>query len=281
MGLEQEAKPALSSWHSKVLPPSLELKVKVAEVELEGSGGPESMVVSGSVVSTVHALKDVVTDEGTLLLPVFCSPTESGIFKIKRTPSRVGLVTEAFRRSPDVKRSRHPTHSVAVWGKRRDEFLAGHENTGGLGVDSPFHKAAKAGAEVLMIGCDFTTLSIIHCAEAVYRVPYLGKVFYPGYDRTLTLIDYDGSEIVFPPKDNPTDSAVFTRVQEEMERRGKITHCKLADAECLKFSAAEAIDTAVEMLKADPGVLLCDNPRCTPCTEAHRIVKQWRESQTG
>jgi len=228
--------------------------------------------VDGGVVASVHALKDAVTPAGTLLLPVFSSPPKDGIFKIKRTPSRVGLITEAFRRSADVKRSRHPTHSVAAWGKRRDEFLADHEKTSALGPDSPFHKAAQAGAQVLMIGCNMTTLSLIHVAEALLPVPYLGKVFYPGYNRTLTLVDYDGSEIVFPPFNNPTDSASFTRVQDEMERRGHITHCKLADAECLRFDAMTVLNCALEMLREDPGILLCDNPRCGVCREAKKYV---------
>jgi len=222
--------------------------------------------VDGGVVASVHALKDAVTPAGTLLLPVFSSPPKDGIFKIKRTPSRVGLITEAFRRSADVKRSRHPTHSVAAWGKRRDEFLADHEKTSALGPDSPFHKAAQAGAQVLMIGCNMTTLSLIHVAEALLPVPYLGN------NRTLTLVDYDGSEIVFPPFNNPTDSASFTRVQDEMERRGHITHCKLADAECLRFDAMTVLNCALEMLREDPGILLCDNPRCGVCREAKKYV---------
>jgi len=228
--------------------------------------------VDGGVVSSVRALKDAVTTEGTLLLPVFSSPTRDGIFKIKRTPSRVGLITEAFRRSADVKRSRHPTHSVAAWGRRRDEFLADHDKTSALGPDSPFHKAARAGAYVVMIGCDMTTLSLIHVAEALLPVPYLGKVFYPGYNRTLTLIDYDGSEVVFPPFNNPTDSAAFTHVQDEMARRGHITRCKLAEADCLRFDAMTVLDCALEMLREDPGCLLCDSPSCSVCREARQYV---------
>jgi aminoglycoside 3-N-acetyltransferase len=228
--------------------------------------------VDRGVVSTVRALKDVVTGEGTLLLPVFSNPRPDGIFKIKRTPSRVGLVTEAFRRSADVKRSRHPTHSVAAWGRRRDEFLADHDKTSALGPESPFHKAAQAGADILMIGCNMTTLSLIHVAEAMLPVPYLGKVFYSGYNRTLTLIDYDGSEVEFPPFDNPTDSAAFIKVQDEMERRGRITHCKLADADCLRFDAMTVLNCALEMLREDPGVLLCDNAGCEVCKEARGYV---------
>ncbi len=234
--------------------------------------------VDGGVVTIVRALKEVVTPEGTLLLPVFSSPTPDGIFKIKRTPSRVGLITEAFRRSEGVLRSKHPTHSVAAWGKRRDEFLADHEKSTGLGVDSPFHKAAKAGADILMIGCDLTTCSLVHVGEAVVRVPYLGKVAYPGYDRTLTLIDYDGSRIEFPCKDNPGDSANFTVVQEEMERRGLIAHCKVGQAESLKFKAMDCLDTTVDLLKKDPAALLCNNPRCPVCPKSRQIIAQAQAS---
>ena len=224
--------------------------------------------VEGSVVTSVRVLKEVIGEEGTLLLPVFSSPTKDGVFKIKRTPSRVGLITEAFRRSKDVLRSKHPTHSVAAWGRRRDEFLAGHETTSGLGLGSPFAKATLAGADVLMVGCDFTTLSLIHVAEAGAREPYLGKVFYPGYERTLTLVDYDGSEIVFPPHDNPTDSVAFNKVQVEAEKRGLLTHCTLADADCIRFKARDIYDVAFEMCAEDPAALLCDSPRCGVCKEA-------------
>lgn len=225
-------------------------------------------------VSAVRALKAVVTEEGTLLLPVFSNPTPDGIFKIKRTPSRVGLITEAVRRSRDVRRSRHPTHSVAAWGKRATEFLADHEKSTALGVDSPFHKAAKAGADIIMIGCHLTTCSLVHVGEAIVRTPYLGKVFYPGYDRTLTLIDYDGSEMKFEPVDNPGDSANFTVVQEEMERRSLIEHCKVGSAETLKFRAMDCLNVTVELLRDDPTVLLCSNPRCAVCPAARKLVEQ-------
>ena len=231
-------------------------------------------VVDGGVVTSVHVLKEVIGPEGTLLLPVFSNPPKDGVFKIKRTPSRVGLITEAFRRSDGVMRSLHPTHSVAAWGKRRDEFLAGHDKTSGLGVDSPFHKAAKAGADVLMIGCDFNTLSLIHCAEAAAKVPYLGKVFYDGYERTFTLIDYEGNAHPVPPYNVPTDSAVFRRVQAECEKRGMLSHSKLAEADCIKFKAMDAFNVALEMVQKDPAILLCDNPRCSVCVKAKEICKQ-------
>jgi len=225
-------------------------------------------------ITAVKALKAAVGEAGTLLVPVFSSPRADGIFKMKRTPSRVGLITEAFRRSNGVLRSRHPTHSVAAWGKRAAEFVADHDKTTALGADSPFHKAAQAGAYIIMIGCHLTTCSLVHVAEAVVRVPYLGKVTYPGYDRTLTLIDLDGNEQKFEPVDNPGDSANFTVVQDELERRGQIRHCKVGSAETLRFDAMACLNAATDLLKADPAALLCSNPRCPVCPPARRIVEE-------
>ena len=230
--------------------------------------------VDGSVVTLVKLIKEAVGPEGTLLVPTFNRPPANGVFKIKRTPSVVGLLTEAFRRSEGVRRSMHPTHSVVAWGKRRDEFLAGHEKTSGLGVDSPFHKAAKAGADILHIGCTMTTCSLVHVGEAIVRAPYLGKVSYGGYDITMTLVDYDGNEHEFPLYDNPGDSKAFINVQNEMDRRGMIHHCKVGGAESIKFDAMDCLNTTVEMLREDPAVLLCDKPTCPVCPASRKIIAE-------
>jgi hypothetical protein len=53
-GLEQAVKEAPSRLHSNVEPASLALKTNVAVVSVVGSVGPESIVVWGALVSTVH-----------------------------------------------------------------------------------------------------------------------------------------------------------------------------------------------------------------------------------
>jgi len=37
----------------------------------------------------------------------------------------------------------------------------------------PWRRAAQLGAKVLMIGCPFTSLSLVHAAEEVAQSPYL------------------------------------------------------------------------------------------------------------
>ena len=231
--------------------------------------------VDDGVVTISRAIREVVTERGTVLVPTFCRPIDDGVFKIRRTPSIVGLVTESFRRTPGSIRSMHPTHSVVGWGRRAAELTAGHEKTSGLGVDSPFHKAAKEGAYILMIGCDLRTCSLVHVAEAILRVPYLGKVCYAGYDRTLTLIDRDGHAHDVPPRDPPGDSVAFTRVQDALEQGGLIRHGSVGQAETLRFTGADCLRVSVALLRQDPAALLCDKPGCPVCPPSRRIVEEY------
>jgi aminoglycoside 3-N-acetyltransferase len=229
--------------------------------------------VEGGPQTVVRALMAAVTEAGTILVPTYTSPQPDGLFHHASTPSRTGLITETFRTMPGVVRSLHPTHSVSAWGRQAREFTDGHDRTSGLGVKSPFHKAALAGGQVLMIGCSMTSCSLVHVSEAIVRTPYFGAVFYPGYERTLTMVLADGRRIEVPPKDNPTDSAGFLALQAELDRRGLITHCRLGAAACLKFSGRECLAVAVEMLKADPAALLCHNERCAVCPKARELCR--------
>jgi len=230
--------------------------------------------VQDGTKTTVAAIKEVITPAGTVVMPALSSPQPDGRFYMAKTPSRVGLVTEVFRVSEGVKRSKHPTHSICAWGKRADEVLAGHEKTSGAGVGSPLHRATDAGADVLMIGCDLRTCTLVHVSEAIVRTPYLGKVGYPGYDRTWTLVDYDGSETVFPPKDSPGDGNGFVSVQKELDKRGLLKRCKFGSADCLKFSGKDCLDIAVELLQKDPAAVLCDNPKCAVCPRSKEIIAE-------
>ncbi len=50
----QGPKPAPSRLHSKLEPASVDVKLKLAEVEFVAAGGADVIVVSGAVRSTVH-----------------------------------------------------------------------------------------------------------------------------------------------------------------------------------------------------------------------------------
>jgi aminoglycoside N3'-acetyltransferase len=88
------------------------------------------------------------------------------IFDPQRTPAQVGLLAEVFRRSPDVLRSVHPTHSVAAWGADAGWWIQDHhlaETPCGRGT--AFARLLERNGKILLAGVDITTCSFFHCAE--------------------------------------------------------------------------------------------------------------------
>lgn len=72
----------------------------------------------------VYAIQYVIGKEGTLLMPAFSYSFCKGLeYDIQRSPSDVGILTEHFRKMPDVYRTQHPIFSFSIWGKRVEEFL--------------------------------------------------------------------------------------------------------------------------------------------------------------
>ena len=228
--------------------------------------------VIGGAAAVVGALRDAVGETGTLLMPAFSDPSPDGRFNLLRTPSRTGLLSETFRVTPGVVRSRHPTHSVAGWGAGREALLAGHERSAPLGVGSPLHRAAGAGAQVLTIGCGLTAASVLHVAESVARVPHLGRAWYPGYDRPVDCDDGAGGAWTYRPRDVPGDSSRFGELEPALRERGLLRSVMLGGAACLRFDAAGAVAYAVEVLTRDPLAFLCDQPSCGYCGMARRVA---------
>jgi aminoglycoside 3-N-acetyltransferase len=247
-------------------------RIKAGDILIVHSSFKSLGPVEGGPATVIAALQDVLTASGTLLMPVFTSPQPDGVFYYRTAPSRTGAITEAFRTSPGVLRSRHPTHSVAAWGACAKVFLEGHPRTTALGPDSPFHRAALAGGLVLMVGCRMTSCSLVHVAEALAKVPYLGRVFYPGYQRTLVIDDGTKQRVEVPPLNVPGDSAGFAVVEEELARRGLLQHPRLGEAVCLKFLGKHALLTAASLLQGNPGALLCDNPDCCVCPQSRAVL---------
>jgi len=228
--------------------------------------------IDGGAATVVAALQEALGPRGTLLMPTFSHPTVDGIWHMADTPSRTGAITEAMRVCAGAVRSFHPTHSVTAWGARAVEFTTGHERTSSVGVDSPLHLAAKAGADILMIGCNFKACTMVHIAESIVRPPYVGKVCYPGYDRDLLGIDTAGRKQPFTWIDTATDSVGFMLVQQTMEKQGDIAQVRLAQANCLRFTSQACLDTSIALLRADPGSLLCRKANCPVCAPGLVLV---------
>ena len=121
------------------------------------------------LTSIIDAFKEVVGATGTLIMPTFTYDFSEGrIFDVNNSKSTVGVLTEFFRKSPDVVRTTHPILSVAIWGANKDFFLDISKDS--YGKNSIFGKLQKCNAKIVLMGTD--RLTYLHYIEKSIGVPY-------------------------------------------------------------------------------------------------------------
>jgi len=119
--------------------------------------------------SLVESFQECVGDYGTIVMPTFTySFSEGKVYDKESSKSTVGILTEYFRRLPDVRRTIDPMLSVAVWGKHRDDLIdIGHNS---LGQYSIFDKLHRLNGKVVLFGTRECTF--VHHVECMHKVPY-------------------------------------------------------------------------------------------------------------
>lgn len=159
--------------------------------------------VENGANTVIDALIEVIGEEGTLAMPSF--PAFIGgeyglvlnnqiVFDVRISPTAMGKIPDTFWRRPGVKRSIHPTHSVAAWGKMRDWLIADHEKcSSSCGANTPFHKICLSKGKILLIGVTHANNTCLHTVEDTNGVPTRScELFYP------KVIDYEGKVVTVP-----------------------------------------------------------------------------------
>lgn len=76
-----------------------------------------------------------------------------------------------MRTTPGARRSGNPGASVAAIGAQADFLVADHPLDYGYGEGSPFEKLVALGGKVAMIGAPPDTMTLLHHAEHLARIP--------------------------------------------------------------------------------------------------------------
>lgn len=202
----------------------------------------------------IDQLLDAVGPQGIIVMPAFTYDNET--FALD-APSRTGALTEVFRRRQEAVRSLHPTYSVAAIGEGAAGLLEGHERAGATALDSPLDRLAASGGFVLLLGVGHTANTTAHVGEFHADAPYLGIPFDPdwpthGFDRF------------------PGCSRAFGLLERPLRERGAIRDGKVGGALAQLVSGAAVIEATVELLRGDPGALLCTDPGCYRCSRARK-----------
>ena len=143
--------------------------------------------VCGGAVAVIQALMDVITPEGTLVMPThsgdlsdpakwahppvpesWWQPIRESMpaYHPQYTPSRgMGTIPEVFRTMPGVLRSSHPALSFAAFGKNAKFITENHSLTFSLGEQSPLARVYELDGEVMLLGVGFGNNTSFHLSE--------------------------------------------------------------------------------------------------------------------
>jgi len=138
----------------------------------------------------VDALLETVGSEGHILMPN--SPNASfqldyiqqlSVFDVQNDVSKLGAITEYFRKLPNSIRSEHPTEPVSCVGPNADFFVGNHfGNMTPYNEKSPFYKVSQMNGKILYVGVTLdnagTNLHTLEDAISDFKYPvYHEEIF--------------------------------------------------------------------------------------------------------
>ena len=214
----------------------------------------------------VDVFQEAVGPDGTLMMPTSSMSgsaldfAESGrIFDPLTTPSQLGLLTEVFRRSPDVIRSAHPTHSVAAWGGDAVWWLENHHiSDTPCGRGTPFHRLLERDGKIALVGTGIASMTFFHCAEELLesRMPFSPFTT----ERYVMRCRVQGQLIDTPPMRlyarDVSQRRRLGRLETELRNAGRWHESRTGTLSVIVLRAAEVWRTLEEM--ADRGVFCYD-----------------------
>lgn len=214
--------------------------------------------VCGGPVAVVQALMDVITEEGTIVMPThsgdFSEPSywenppvpkewwqtirdTMPAYEPEITPTRaMGAIVESFRNWPGVIRSSNPQHSFAAWGKYAKEITNNHSLHYGLGEESPLARIYDLDGYVLLLGVGYGNNTSFHLSE--YRADGAEKC-----QNGAPIIE-DGKRVWKIINDIELDDEVFPNIGEKYDKTGQVSIENVGLARVRLFKQKPAVDYA-------------------------------------
>jgi aminoglycoside N3'-acetyltransferase len=241
-------------------------------------GGPETVIKS---------LIDVVTPDGTIMMPVYNSADrmirdlkQGKLMDLRTFPSSTGAISESFRAWPDVLRSSHPFSSVCAWGKHARYMTADHATGPHVcHADSPVARLVELKGKVIGIGTPFLTGGVTHYVEDTWdKFPFEvhTKCFPVTYiDATGTTVSREISQydpvVARTRMDNPDGAWIRQKLTEHMTCKGVLKWFRYGNADSW-IMAADVLCKELKRLATKGVTIYLTEDRLT---DQNRDIENW------
>lgn len=213
----------------------------------------------GKPQDVIKAFQECIGEKGTLLMvsmsydgstQEYLKATDK--FDSKKTMSKMGFLTEVYRRNKKVLRSQSPSHPVLVSGPLAEWFVSDHEKClYSCGQGTPFSKLLERKGKVLFFDVPFNTFTFIHHIEHLLE-KWLPFNLYDDEILEMLVVDNDGCEKKVLCKYFSYETVKRRRpkkLRDELAQSGLLRSQKIGNTHLTLVKVEDAVDCAFEMAK--------------------------------
>ena len=223
-------------------------------------------LINGGVRTVVSALREVIGENGTLVVPTFPKPEaeKNLVINPARDSSAMGLITETVRKLAGARRSIAHRHSVAAIGPKAPLITEVDPGLCVFNLRSSFGKMLELDTKILILGMTYQVCTSCHVAEFICQVPYRYTV-----SVLVDVQQLDGSLV----KQRMTDyypvaegfrKEDYNRVGRMLEERGLVGITAIGNAIVRLFRMRDLVELAKAEGAKDPNIFRVSEGRTEP-----------------
>lgn len=203
-------------------------------------------------------LRRIGTDGNLLMVSLpFTSSTyeylqHQRVFDVRRTPSRMGLISETFRRREGVLRSFHPTHPVLALGPKAEWIVADHDQClYACGPGSPFEKLSVLEGKMVFFNVSYRAMTFFHYLEHLVQPQLTFPLYYDGIFEAPA-VQWNGTKTVVKARVASLEAIARRRPEvlfAELRKRGFVKEATVGNSRVMALETSKAIACTMEMAR--------------------------------
>jgi aminoglycoside 3-N-acetyltransferase len=189
-------------------------------------------------------------------------------FDVRRSPSRMGRITEVFRHHPGAVRCLDSSNPICSIGHHAEYLAEGAIRCfTPCGRDTAWGKLGELDAHYMFLGTGWNSCTMMHACEEYGHAPYALM----DEPSRLEVADERGRNHLHVQKvHTPNVPRDYFLMEPEMQKRELVQYGQIGDAKVTKMNARELIDEGTRCIVEDPGFLLKDRSFIEQCRDHQR-----------